>query len=106
MAQVPFDEAQKVIRTPERRLILHAARYSRDDLLLVGSRQDGREYSENLKAVEPDAEKIYLGIQEQLKAGRYPPSNLYGDGNAAPQIAAKVAEVPLVVQKRLDYIYR
>lgn len=76
-------------------------------VLLVGDRQIGREFSENVTvAPREDAATILGEIRRKLQHGRYPPSRLYGDGYVARKIADKLAEVPLYVQKHLHYIYR
>ena len=73
-------------------------------VILVGGRQRGRECSDNVTCVDEDADRIYEMMQEKLSNGRYAPSTLYGDGYVAARIAAKLAEVPLYVQKQLDYV--
>jgi len=35
--------------------------------------------------------------------GTYPSTDLYGDGEAGPRIADKLATVPLIVEKHLTY---
>jgi UDP-hydrolysing UDP-N-acetyl-D-glucosamine 2-epimerase len=75
-------------------------------VVLVGDRQKGREFSHNVLPVRVDADAIYRAVQKHLVHGRYPPSTLYGDGNVAPRIARILTEVPLYVQKTIDYINR
>lgn len=75
-------------------------------VVLVGARQEGREFSENVTPMPPQRQAILECMQTKLKNGRYAPSTLYGDGEAAPRIARKLAEIPLYVQKRIDYINR
>jgi UDP-hydrolysing UDP-N-acetyl-D-glucosamine 2-epimerase len=72
-------------------------------VVLVGHRQDGREAAEHVTRVPPAAGRIRAAIEEQLAHGRYPGSQLYGRGDAAEQIAARLAEVPTYHQKRLAY---
>ena len=72
-------------------------------VVLVGNRQDGRETAEHVLRVPPVKETILDGIRTQLAHGPYPASQLYGRGNAAEQIAARLAEVPIYHQKRLAY---
>jgi UDP-hydrolysing UDP-N-acetyl-D-glucosamine 2-epimerase len=75
-------------------------------VVLVGARQEGREFSDNVVPVEPKRDAILAAVRSQLEHGRFAPSTLYGDGQVAPRIAAAVAELPLFTQKRLDYIRR
>ncbi|MGH7333339.1 MAG: UDP-N-acetylglucosamine 2-epimerase [Candidatus Rokuibacteriota bacterium] len=72
-------------------------------VVLVGNRQDGRETAEHVIRVPPAENAILDGIQGQLAHGRYPGSRLYGGGDAAEQIAARLAHVPIYHQKRLAY---
>lgn len=73
-------------------------------VVLVGDRQEGREIAENVLSVPCERQGIIDTIRRHEAHGRYSPSTLYGRGNAAPQIAAKLAEVEVYVQKRLHYI--
>ncbi len=75
-------------------------------VVLVGDRQEGREYSENVTPVDPDRERLLDLIRSKLVKGRYAPSHLYGDGRVAGRIAEALARVPLYVQKKLDFIHR
>lgn len=72
-------------------------------VVLVGNRQDGRETAEHVVRVAPARNAILDAIRGQLAHGRYPGSQLYGRGDAAEQIAARLAEVPIYHQKRLAY---
>jgi UDP-hydrolysing UDP-N-acetyl-D-glucosamine 2-epimerase len=72
-------------------------------VVLVGNRQHGRETAEHVMCVPPTENAILDGIRVQLAHGRYPRSHLYGRGDAAEQIAARLAEVPIYHQKRLAY---
>ncbi len=67
----------------------------------IGSRQNQRERSENVLDV-PDfnADYIYEAIFYQVKHGKYPSSNLYGDGNAGKKMADILAEVKPDVRKQ------
>ncbi len=72
-------------------------------VVLVGNRQDGRETAEHVVRVAPARNAILDAIRGQLAHGCYPGSQLYGRGDAAEQIAAHLAEVPIYHQKRLAY---
>jgi UDP-hydrolysing UDP-N-acetyl-D-glucosamine 2-epimerase len=73
-------------------------------VVLLGNRQEGREFADNVTVVPEERGAIVATIKEKLQNGRYPPSFLYGCGQVAPAIAAKLAEVPLYQQKHLHYI--
>ena len=72
---------------------------------MVGDRQEGREIAENVTPVPCERGAITAAIQKHVDNGRYAPSSLYGEGNAAKQIAGKLADVDLYVQKRLHFIH-
>jgi UDP-hydrolysing UDP-N-acetyl-D-glucosamine 2-epimerase len=81
------------------------ASYFGTPVVLVGSRQDGRETAEHVVRVSPVAEEIADAVRAQLSHGRYPPSTLYGDGHVSERIARALAEVELYIQKRLYYVF-
>lgn len=70
----------------------------------IGTRQSGRERAPNVADVGYNADEIRRAIEHQLAHGRYEPSTMFGDGQAGERIAALLAEVPLVVQKRISYV--
>ena len=80
------------------------ASYFGTPVVLVGSRQDGRETDVHVTRVPPVRDAILQGLRAQLGNGRYPPSTLYGDGHVSERIAEALAELKPYVQKRLDYI--
>jgi len=69
----------------------------------VGTRQAGRERGRNVIDVDYETSRIVAAVREHLANGRYPSDTLYGDGEAGTRIAALLAEVPLVIEKRLPY---
>ncbi len=75
-------------------------------VVLVGGRQEGREYAGNLVPVEPKADAILDQVRAQLAHGHYERSDLYGDGNASVGIADALSKLEIFTQKHLDYIYR
>jgi UDP-hydrolysing UDP-N-acetyl-D-glucosamine 2-epimerase len=79
--------------------------FSGTPVVLVGDRQDGREHGQNLVAVSPLSTEIIDAVRRQLKHGRYPPSNLYGNGTASLQIVEKLKSFVPYKQKMLQYIY-
>ena len=72
-------------------------------VVLVGSRQDGREWSPSVLRVEPNEQDIFDGIQRQLAASRFPTSDLYGSSGVSARIAATIAGLQPYSQKRLAY---
>jgi UDP-hydrolysing UDP-N-acetyl-D-glucosamine 2-epimerase len=70
----------------------------------VGTRQGGRERGENVIDVDYDADEIEAAIRKQLKHGKHPRSNLFGDGTAGKQIADILATAEFRIQKRLSYV--
>ncbi|NJL92693.1 MAG: UDP-N-acetylglucosamine 2-epimerase (hydrolyzing) [Anaerolineae bacterium] len=69
----------------------------------IGSRQQGRERSQNVLDVSHDRAAILAAIQQQLSHGPHAPDHLYGDGQAGPRIAEYLAHLPLHIEKRLAY---
>lgn len=80
------------------------ASYFGTPVVLVGSRQDGRERDAHVMRVNPVAEEIAGAIGAQLAHGRYAPSTLYGDGRVSGRIAEALARLKPYVQKRLHYV--
>ena len=68
--------------------------------VIVGTRQQGRERGKNVMEVSQDRGEIAEAIKGQLKHGRYPKSELFGDGNASERIAEILATVKAAIQKR------
>ena len=69
----------------------------------IGNRQQGREHGPNVVHVGNDADAISAAITAQAANGRYPKSELFGDGTAGGKIAAILATADIDVQKRLAY---
>jgi UDP-N-acetylglucosamine 2-epimerase len=72
-------------------------------VVLIGDRQEGREFAGNVLKVECEKGSILRAIHSQIQRGHYPSSDLYGDGRASQRIADHLASVKLFVQKRLGY---
>jgi UDP-hydrolysing UDP-N-acetyl-D-glucosamine 2-epimerase len=79
------------------------ASFTGTPVVLVGDRQFGREVAENVMQVPPRASEVLDAIQRQICHGSYPPSLLYGDGNASSRIASILSQVPIYRQKHLFY---
>ncbi|MBA3355401.1 MAG: UDP-N-acetylglucosamine 2-epimerase (hydrolyzing) [Pyrinomonadaceae bacterium] len=69
----------------------------------IGSRQSGRDRGRNVVDVGYDGQTILGAIRNQVSHGRYPSEVLYGNGQAGQRIAQLLAEVPLLIEKRLTY---
>lgn len=69
----------------------------------VGSRQQGRERAANVVDVAYDRSAIESAARAQISHGRYPRSELFGDGKAGTRIAEVLASAELSVQKMLTY---
>jgi len=61
----------------------------------VGSRQQARERSANVRHARADPAAIASALQAALSAGRQPVTNVYGDGQAAARIGEILATAPL-----------
>jgi UDP-hydrolysing UDP-N-acetyl-D-glucosamine 2-epimerase len=69
----------------------------------IGSRQAGRERGDNVEDVGYDRHQIARAIERMVTRGHVPSRHIYGDGESGPRIAALLAEIPLVTEKRLAY---
>jgi UDP-hydrolysing UDP-N-acetyl-D-glucosamine 2-epimerase len=67
----------------------------------IGSRQTGRDRGINVVDVDYQRSAISQAVRHHLNNGRYPQDTLYGRGCAGTRIAELLAEVPLVIEKRL-----
>lgn len=74
-------------------------------VVLVGSRQHGREISAHVMPVAPVTVEIVAAAYAQLAHGCYAPSSLYGDGHVSERIAEMLARLTPYAQKRLHYVY-
>ncbi len=69
----------------------------------IGTRQCERECGPNVAVSSYDPLDIAAAVRRQLAHGRYPGSDLFGDGTAGQRIAEVLATVNPPVQKRLHY---
>jgi UDP-hydrolysing UDP-N-acetyl-D-glucosamine 2-epimerase len=74
-------------------------------VVLVGSRQDGREWSPSVMRVETVQAEIEEAVRRQLEHGKYPASDLYGHGKVGEKIAAQIARLRPYAQKRIDFSF-
>lgn len=76
------------------------ASYLGTPVVMVGTRQKGRERAENIRDANYARAPIVEAIHQQLRHGRYTPSAIYGDGTASAKIAEVLATAPLpAIQK-------
>ncbi len=75
-------------------------------VVLVGSRQDGREWSPSVIRVEPLQAEIEKATRRQLAHGRFEASPMYGAPGVSARIAAQVAKLEPYAQKQLHYVKR
>jgi UDP-hydrolysing UDP-N-acetyl-D-glucosamine 2-epimerase len=69
----------------------------------IGTRQQGRERGVNVVDVGYRAAEIETAIRAQTLHGRYPRSDMFGDGKAGARIAGLLATARFQLQKRLTY---
>ncbi|WP_135553128.1 UDP-N-acetylglucosamine 2-epimerase [Paenibacillus cymbidii] len=72
-------------------------------VVLVGSRQDGRERCGSVRRVEPAQADIAAAVAAQLAGGRHEPCRLYGVPGVSARIAGMIAGLAPYSQKRLAY---
>jgi UDP-N-acetylglucosamine 2-epimerase len=69
-------------------------------VVLIGSRQDGRERSDAVIRVEPKKSEIIQKVQIQLDHGKYKKSSLYGQEGASEKIVEQIKNLTKYTQKR------
>ena len=69
----------------------------------VGTRQKGRFRGPNVIDVPYDRDAIKTAILSQVKKGRYEPTHIYGDGDAASKIVEVLSELEVTIQKQIAY---
>jgi len=70
-------------------------------IVLVGSRQNGREHSDAVIKVEPIKRELINSVKFQLKNGKYKKSDLYGSVGVSKRIVEKIKKLHKYTQKRL-----
>jgi UDP-hydrolysing UDP-N-acetyl-D-glucosamine 2-epimerase len=80
------------------------ASYFGTPVVLVGDRQRFRERGAHVLPVAAEATAIEAALGQQLEAGRYPASALYGDGHVAQRLAEALVTLDPYVQKHLAYV--
>jgi UDP-hydrolysing UDP-N-acetyl-D-glucosamine 2-epimerase len=69
-------------------------------VVLVGSRQNGREHSDAIIRVKPKKEEVVEKVKVQLKHGKYKPSTLYGQRGVSKRIVERIKTLTKYTQKR------
>jgi len=72
-------------------------------VVLVGTRQDGREWCSSVMRVEPKKEDIVTAIKKQLSNGRYKCSDLYGQPKTSSKIVETLQSLRPYTQKKFYY---
>ncbi len=69
----------------------------------IGTRQNARMRKDNVVDTGYSAAEIMAGVKRQLAHGKYPKSDLYGDGHAGVRIAQILADTNPPIQKTITY---
>ena len=69
----------------------------------IGSRQSRRERGENVIDVEYDEKAIIDAVENHLANGKFPSSELYGDGGAGQRIVDILTDVRPGYDKQITY---
>ena len=70
----------------------------------LGDRQFGREMAQNTIYSPYNREDIRRAVLKQISHGRFPSSNLYGNGDAGAKIAEVLANADVSVEKRFKIL--
>ena len=69
----------------------------------IGGRQEGRDRARNVIDVSYDRKEIRSAIERCMSIGKFSSDPLYGDGRSGERIARLLVDVPLEIEKRLQY---
>ncbi len=81
------------------------ASYLGTPVVLIGSRQDGREWCEAVMRVEPHKTEILNAIKKQLSNCKYGRTHLYGLPGVSHRIVDTIINLEPYIQKRLNYVH-
>ncbi len=70
----------------------------------IGNRQVGRERGNNVLDVPHESGAITNAVLKQIEIKRYPPSKIFGNGNAGKEIAKVLSEYDFELIKKLNYL--
>jgi UDP-N-acetylglucosamine 2-epimerase len=73
-------------------------------VVMIGSRQDGREFCDAVHHIAPEKGAIVKAIKRQLSNGRYRPSELYGVPGVSKKIVEELVKIEPYLQKRIHYV--
>lgn len=71
--------------------------------VITGIRQSGREHANNVIFSSFNSEELKSNIESQIKHGKYPKSNLFGEGDAASHIMDFILKNDLNINKKMTY---
>jgi UDP-hydrolysing UDP-N-acetyl-D-glucosamine 2-epimerase len=71
-------------------------------IVLVGSRQNGRECCESVVKVKVSKQEILDAAKKQIKHGRYKPSTLYGKKGVSKKIVERIKKLKKYSQKKFE----
>jgi len=74
-------------------------------IVLVGSRQDGREHSDAVVKSKPKRKEIIQKVKIQLNHGRYKQSNLYGQKGTSLKIVRHIKNLNKYHQKKFNALF-
>lgn len=69
----------------------------------IGGRQLGRDRASNVADIDHDTTAIEAAVRAQMQHGRYPSSDLYGDGQAGIEIARVIAKLEKIRTEKQFY---
>jgi UDP-hydrolysing UDP-N-acetyl-D-glucosamine 2-epimerase len=69
----------------------------------IGTRQNGRERSKNVKDVNYSKNEIVAAVKSQINHGSYEPDFIFGDGYAAKKIVDILSNCSISIQKTITY---
>ncbi len=79
------------------------ASYLGTPVVLVGNRQDGREWCKAVQRVEPEQDEILDAARKQMRNGMYEVSDLYGSPCVSRRVVDMMLRLKPYSQKRLAY---
>ncbi len=69
----------------------------------IGTRQESRQRGKNVIDVDHDYNEILKAVRKQIKNGKHPRQDIYGDGKAGKKIAKILSKCDLKIQKKITY---
>lgn len=72
-------------------------------VVLVGTRQNGREHGKNITKANYKTSDILIKIKKQIAHGKYNSKKIFGDGTAGKKIVNKLISSNPSIQKKITY---